>query len=87
MSTPEVYRDFEAVRSRLLTIRTRWKTSLVMRGLMALGVLVLSAGLLVGLLEGLIHLPVVGRVLLLVICLVSLVGALVVWVARPALRR
>jgi hypothetical protein len=68
-------------------VRTRWKTFLVLRGVLAFAVVALSAALLVAVMEGLIHLPVLGRVVLLVVSSGCLVLAFVVWVGRPVLRR
>ena len=87
MSLRAAYRDFAAVEGRIGTVRTRWKTFLVLKGLLAFAVVALGAGLVVGLLEGLIHLPVAGRVVMLVLGLGSLAAALGVFVARPVLRR
>lgn len=87
MSTRATYRDFETVRARLWMVRTRWKTFLVGRGVLAFIVVLLGAVLLVALVEGLFHLPVPGRVLLLVLCAGVVVAALTVWVVRPAVRR
>ena len=87
MSLRAAYRDYVAVESRIFMIRTRWKLFLVLRGLLAFAVVLLGVGLVVALLEGLIHLPVVGRVLLLGLGLLCLAVALAVFVVRPGLRR
>jgi tetratricopeptide (TPR) repeat protein len=86
MSTAS-YRDFGTVAGRLWMVRTRWKTFLVLRGVLAFAVVFLSAMLLVAITEGLIHLPVFGRVLLLALSLLCLAFALVAWVVRPAFKR
>ncbi|HUV39373.1 MAG TPA: DUF4175 family protein, partial [Planctomycetota bacterium] len=87
MSTLRTWTNYDEVRTRLLLIRNRWRVVLLLEGLLAVGVVSMAAVLLIALVDGLIHLPVAGRVTLLALATVA--TALVVFfrLLVPSLRR
>ena len=87
MSTLRTWTNYDEVRTRILLIRNRWRAVLLLEGLLAVGVVGMTAVLMIALVDGLIHLPVAGRLVLLGISTAATAVAVFWRLVLPSLRR
>lgn len=86
MTTLPSYHDYGLIDAHLRVVRSRWRGANIATAISALVAGVLAIMLLIGLVEGLLHLNTVGRILLLATSIGVLAAVVVLGVFKPLLR-